>query len=61
MRRRILSFDNRSATHVRQLMYDGSRRLPVSGRRAGHEIVRSVMVLLAPLGGSGVALYLSRG
>jgi phage shock protein PspC (stress-responsive transcriptional regulator) len=33
-------------------------RGPVSGSRAGHEIVRLVMVLLALLGGSDVVLYL---
>jgi hypothetical protein len=51
--------DHITVTHVRQLMCGAwSGSLPISGRRAGHEIVRLMIVLLARLGGSGVVLYL---
>ena len=45
-------------SYLRPRMCDGSSSLPVSGRRAGHEIVRLVMVLLSLLGGRGMVLYL---
>jgi hypothetical protein len=49
----------RCATHVRQLMCDGYRSLPIGGHRAGHESRAVGDGAVGPSGGgSGVVPYL---